>query len=299
VGRTAAVLVLCGLGIAGCPRDATESVSGPRRARPVTGVVARVGDRPILASEIETRMKSDGIGAEEALEELIDEELLIQEAMRQGYTVDQADERAIERLMVRALLHDIEGEITPESISEQEVRQDFAEHADKLRSAERRRSWHILVQDPSEAGEALAQSILKEARDAEDPRSLFERYAKGDEERTPLPVKAEELPAITRKASIEQPYKQALFAAKSTGLLKRPVKTSYGWHVIFLEEIIPAGAETVQDFEDQIRKRLAQKKRLERVVSIVDRLEAQGLVTYNDKAVKRLVSMAGLPKRAE
>lgn len=191
MGRAAAVLVLCGLGIAGCRRDVRESVSGLPQTGTVAGVVARVGNQPILASELEARMSADGIGAEEALQALVNEELLVQEATRKGYTTDQADERAIERLMVRAMLHDIEREITPESIPEGEVRQDFTEHADKLRSPE------------------------------------------------------------------------------------------------------------VQDLDEEIRERLAQKKRFERVTSIVERLQAQGLVTYNDPAVKRVLSMAGLPQRAE
>lgn len=297
--RAIAILVLYGLGIAGCSRDSTESSSRPAQTRSVADIVARVGDQPIGASDIQARMKADGIGAKEALQELIDEELLFQEAHREGLTEDREDERAVERLMVRAMLHDIEREITPESISEQEIRQDFAEHADKLQSPERRRSWHILVQDTTEAGHELAQSILTDAREAKNPRSVYEHYAHGERAQGSLPIKAEELPAITMKANIEEPYKKALFAAKSEGLLKSPVKTSYGWHVIDLEEIIPAGNETAEDFEEEIRERLSQKKRFERVMSIIDELQGRGLVSYDDDAVNRLLSMAGLPKRAE
>ena len=136
-------------------------------------------------------------------------------------------------------------------------------------------------------------------RDADDPRKVYERYAQEHDAKTPFPVKAEELPAITMKASIERPYKDALFAANSVGPLKSPVKTSYGWHVIFLEEIIPAEHETVSEAEEGIRERLSQKKRLERVVSIIDKLQAQGVVEYNEPGVKQLLSMSGLPKRAE
>lgn len=294
-----AILVSCGLGVAGCSRDSADSASQPAHAPPAAGVVARVGDQPITESDIRARMNADGVGAEQALQELIDEELWAWEARRRGLTETREDERSVERLMVRAMLHDIEREITPESISEQEVRQDFAERADELRSPEKRRSWHILVQDTTEAGHALAESILKEAREAEDPRSVYERYAGGEANHASLPIKAEELPPITIKASIEEPYKKALFAAKSEGLLKHPVETSYGWHVIDLEEIIPAGDETAQDFEEAIRQRLSQKKRFERVMGIIEQLQAKGLVTYHDDAVNRLLSMSGLPKRAE
>jgi peptidyl-prolyl cis-trans isomerase C len=291
--------MLCGLAIAGCARDSSDSVTRRRDARPVADVVARVGDRAIGLSDVQARMKADRIGPEAALQELVDEEVLLQEAIRQGFTQDPEDERAAERLMVRAMLHDIEREITPESISEREVREDFAAHADKLQLPERRRSWHILVRDPSEAGRALAQSILEEVRAAEDPRAVFERHAQEPEEKYPIPVKAEELPAITAKAKMERPYLDALFAAESTGPLKRLVKTSYGWHALFVEEIIPAERKTILEVEGEIRERLSQKKRFERIVSIVEKLRAQGLVEYDEEGVEQLMSMTGLPERTE
>ena len=184
------------------------------------------------------------VGAEAALEQLVDEALLAQEAERLGFTEDRGDERSIERLMVRTMLHDLEEKNTPESISEEEVREVYALHADKFRDPERRRSWHILVEDESEAAEALAESILREIREAEDPRSVFDRYADGEPEGLDFDVRAEDLPAITEKARIEKPYKDALFAAKSEGPLKNVVKTSYGWHAIVVAEILPEEVRT-------------------------------------------------------
>lgn len=299
VGRAIAVFMACGLAIAGCARDSSDAIPKRRDVRPVTDVVARVGGRPIGVAEVEARMKADGIDAKAALEALIEEELLAEEAVRLGFTEDAEARRAAERLMVRSMLHDIEREITPESIPEQEVRQDFKTYADKLQSPERRRSWHILVREPSDEGKKLAQSILDEVLEAEEPRSVYERYAEGGAPDAPSSVKAEELPAITMKAGMAKPYKEALFAAKSTGVLPHLVKTSYGWHVIFLEEIVPAEHKTLQDVEGEIRERLSQKKRFQRVVAIVDALRAHGLVTYDEENVEHLLSMSGLPRRAQ
>lgn len=178
-----------------------------------------------------------------------------------------------------------------------EVRADFAEHRDKLQVPERRRSWHILVKDSSEAGRRLAESILREVRRADDPKAVYHRYAGGDGVETELEVSAEELPPMSTKAGIEKPYKDALFGAKSEGPLEEVVGTSYGWHAIMLTEIIPAEKRTVQDVEDEIRKRLSQKKRFEKLVEIVRKLEAEGMVQYDDRGVERLLSMAGLPER--
>ena len=48
----------------------------------------------------------------------------------------------------------------------------------------------------------------------------------------------------------------------------------------------------------EIRDRLSQKKRFEKLVGTVGSLEAQGLVQYDDAGVERLMSMSGLPTRA-
>jgi hypothetical protein len=259
--------------------------------------IARVGDRPIGAADVALRMEAEDLNAEEALERLIDEELLVQEARRRGITEGHDDERALERIMVRAMLHDLEADLTPEAVPDEEVREDFEAQREKLELPERRKSWHILVKDTSEAGRRLAESIEAEVHAANDPRSVFRRYAEGGNAETPPEVRAEDLPPITRRAGIEQPYKDALFAAESTGPLDSLVETSYGLHVIVLAEILPSERRTLKDVEGEIRARLSQKKRFERLAKLVQAGEAEGLVEYDEKGVARLLEMPGLPER--
>lgn len=243
-------------------------------------------------------MAADGVGPAAALQELIDEDLLLQEAERLGLTEERATERSIERLMVRAMLHDLEKENTPESISEREAREYYAQHAKQLQVLERRGSWHILVKDTGDAGRTLAESILRELRQADDPRTVYQRYANTGPAGTGPEVKAEELPPITKNANIEKPYKNALFAAKAIGPLKKVVKTSYGWHAIVLTQIIPAERTTFASAEGEIRKRLSQAKRLQKVIKIVQGLQAKGLVHYDKQGVERLLAMPALPEPA-
>ncbi len=296
------VIVIAALGavaLAGCNRDSGQSHAGQRDTRIVADVVARVGGHSIGVADLERRMASEEIDAAAALQQLIDEELLVQEAKRFEFTEDRDGERTIERLMVRSMLHDLEQENTPESISDKEVRASFAKHADEFEVLERRRSWHILVTEQSDAGKALAELILRQLREANDPRSVYELYADGGPEGTELEVKAEDLPAITTKAKMAKSYKRALFAAKSVGPLEKVVKTPYGWHAIVVAEILPGESGSIGDVEPEIRERLSQAKRFQKIVEIIQDLEAQGLVQYDEKVVKRLLSMSGLPERTE
>lgn len=182
------VVALGALALAGCTADSNAPHRAQRDVHVVADPVARVGGHAIGASEVKGRMAADGISASDALERLIDEEILVQEALRRGFTMDHEDERAIDRLMVRAMLRDLEKEITPESISEQEVRESYA-------------------------------------------------------------------------------------------------------------RIEPGKQRGLHEMEGEIRARLCEKKRFERLVEIVRRLEAKGLVHYDDRAVERLTSMQGLPER--
>jgi len=296
-------IALCLLGAAGlgsCDHpSAGPDIQPERKARVVPDLVARVGDRGIGVSEVEGRMAADGIGAEAALEQLIDETLLVREAERDGLALDPEAERTLERLMVRALLHDLETENTPASISEKQVRDDFAAHRDQLEIPERRRSWHILVKDPSEKGRAVAESILGELRRAKDPRAVYERYAEAGPRQDGLNIAAEDLPAITVQANFEKAYKDALFAAPSEGPLQDVVKTPYGWHAIVVAEILPEEHPSLRQVESEIRERLSQQKRFERLVGLVQGLEAQGLVEYNTTGVERLLAMSALPEPQE
>jgi len=285
--------------LAGCGRDSKDGLASEQASDVVHQPVARVGGRSIGTEEVEDLASADAILPEAALQRLIDEEVLAQEAERLGFALEREGERAIERLMVRAMLHDMEKENTPESISQEELREDYALHEDKFQIPERRRSWHILVRDEGAEAEALAGSILRELQQAKDPHSVFERYADGAPKGIQLEVLVEELPPVTRDAALEKSYKDGVFGAKSEGPLKNPVETSYGWHAIVVAEILPAEQRSMADVEEASRFRISQGKRTALLVQTVQALKAEGLVRYDQDGVARLLSRPGLPERAD
>lgn len=299
VHAEARLALLAALVLFGCQPEPGEMSATPENARVVTDMVARVGPQPIGASDVAARMAAEGLDAETALRDLVEEELLVQEAGRRGVILDAETRRTTERLMVRAMLRDFEEDLTPEAIPMQEVEANFESYRERFQVPERRDSWHVLVKDSSEAGRALARSILAEVRATAEPRTIYAKYEEGGAPDSEVEVIAEDLPAITREAGIEKPYKDALFGAESTGPLKKVIETSYGWHVIVLTDIVAGKRRSLSEAEDEIRERLSQKKRFEKLAETVRAREAEGLVQYDDEAVDRLLSMTGLPKRAE
>lgn len=291
--------VLGAIALIGCESRSKDSLGSEVASGAAARPVARVGPRAIGAEEVVDLAVADAIPPEAALQRLIDAEVLAQEAERLGFTVEREAERAIERLMVRSMLHDMEEKNTPESISEQELREDYALHEDKFRIPERRRSWHILVKNKGAEAEALAASILRELQQAKDPYTLYERYAEGAPKGVRLEVLAEELPPVTKDAGLEKPFKDAIFGAKSKGPLKRLVETSYGWHAVVVAEILPAEQLSLSDVEEASRLRISQARRTALLVQTVQGLKAEGLVQYDEEGVERLLSRTGLPERAD
>lgn len=283
----------------GCERLATDAPSAPTQTSVVVQVVAKVGGRAIGAADVRKRMTLDGISAQAAVDAIVEEELLLLGAQRAGLPEDPEAARRVDRTMVRALLHDLEKENTPEGLPDEQVREDFEVNREQFQVLERRGSWHVLVKSDTEEAREIAASILAEARVADDPREVFDRYADDAADHLDLPVVVEELPAMTMKAQIEKPYKDALFKAKTLGPLKEPVSTSYGWHAIVVTGIQPGEVRTFAEVEDEIRERLSRKQRFERLAEVVQRLEAEGLVEYDEALVERLMTVRELPKRAE
>ncbi|MBT8451411.1 MAG: peptidylprolyl isomerase [Deltaproteobacteria bacterium] len=291
--------ILGAVTLVGCESRTKDDLGSEAPSGIAARPVARVGPREIGVEEVEDLAAADGMVPEAAVQRLIDAEVLAQEAERLGLSVDREAERAIERLMVRAMLHDMEEENTPESISEKELREDYALHQDKFRIPERRRSWHILVKDEGAEAKALAASILRELQQAKDPYTVYERYAEGAPKGVSLEVLAEELPPVTKDAGLEKPFKDELFGAKSEGPLKRLVETSYGWHAVVVAEILPAEQLSFADVEEASRLRISQAKRTALLVQTVQALKAEGLVHYDEEGVERLLSGTGLPERAD
>ena len=282
---------------AACERGSDHTTGVADEAADVRDVVAQVAGTSIGASEVESLMAAEQMSAEEALQQLVDEAVLAAEAARRGLSVSSEGRRAVERRMVRSMLHDLEEEATPESVTEKELQEDYERYLDKYRIPELRRSWHLLVKDSSEKGRVLAASILRELRKADDPRAVFERYEERDPEAGEIEVLAEDLPAAPRKSAFERPFADALFEAKAEGPLNDVVETSYGWHAVFLAEIRPEQVKSREDVEEETRNRISQAKRLTEIVRIVQALNAEGLVSYDDAGVERLLAMEGLPER--
>lgn len=284
------VLTGCGEGTAAPRRDEPEPVATRREvasgdARVGGDVIATVDGVPITVSDVETLARTAHLSPEAALRQLEDDLLLSRAAERAG--VGSAPEVADEtrRAAVRALLHRvIEPAHAPEAVTEAEIEARRQEIAPGLSAPETRRASHVLVQLPPDAPQArvdaamrLARSLRDELATEADPAAALDRHA-GREGAFDLVV--EHLDPMARE-QLEAPFADALFAAGAPGLVPEPVRTSYGVHVLVLEEVIPPWEVPREEWEPALRRQLAAEARAAATEELVGQLADQTPVTVS------------------
>src|SRR5438270_5806742 len=180
--RISAILVVLSLAAA-CHK---HEAKGP--------VVAKVGDESITADELKHRLDetSPFLRAryntldrkKEFLENLIRNELLAQEAKRQGYDKSPAVQEQMKRAMIQELIrHQLDEKLTGADIADEELKKFYDAHLDDFVKPERARVFHIFLpaKDAREktAMRKKAQDLLKDidAREKRGEANAFQTVA--------------------------------------------------------------------------------------------------------------------------
>lgn len=236
----------------------------------------------------------------EALNQLIDKELLWQEAQRQGLTVQPAQleqsrqamkasfptPQAFERALANAgfdpdgyadylsrelAIEQLVQRLAPAAIDEREVRQLLQSNRPRLEQPEQIRVRHILLRLPANADDATAAAAeqrvrawLEQLRDGADFAELAQRHSQDS-----TAAAGGDLGYFPRGRMVA-PFEHAAFAL-ADGQVSEPVRTDYGWHLIKLVDRRPAQLDEDQALE-RIRQYLRDKQRAEGLAAILERL---------------------------
>jgi peptidyl-prolyl cis-trans isomerase D len=170
---------------------------------------------------------------------------------RKNLSAYQNPERvSIEYIAVR--LDDI---VKETQVTEEDLRNLYEEQKGSYTSEERRKVSHILVAVDSEGGEAAEQAALTKMSQIQDRLAKGEDFAKVAKETSDDPLSAQnggDLGFIT-KGAMEQNFADAAFALKQ-GELSKPVKTSFGYHLIKVTELSPAMIKPFEEVKDELLK---------------------------------------------
>jgi parvulin-like peptidyl-prolyl isomerase len=259
--------------------------------------VSTVDGEPILLSEVEEVVRATGLPPRRALQRLQDERVLAHLAEAHLDEVPREASEAARRAAVRALLaQEIEATHTPEAVRTEDLERRAAELRDGLSAPEMRRASHALVplradarEETVDAAMRLATRIRDELRDEAAPAAALDRFAGP---RGAFTVEVEHLAPLGRDGLVT-PFADALFGASAPGLLDTIVRTSFGLHVVVLEEIVPPWEVPREEWEPVLRRQLAIEARARATEELARRLSASTTVAI-DPRVAELATTVGL-----
>lgn len=249
-----AVAVLAIAAIFGCTGGerppSPGQASAPTTAALGGTVVARVGDIPIERSLVAAVARAQRVGADVALQRLIDDVLLSEVAKKEGAANDLAVRGAERSALGRALLLRLRGgALAKGPFTDAEIAAQLPGYWLELDRPERRLIVHALVKKDVPNGAEVARALQKELVTANGPdaaRSEAEFTARAKAFQATPPVHVEKFAIVSdgrvaaaNAGSVLESFTKGTFDIPEVLGTSDVVETTYGWHVIRLLEKFP------------------------------------------------------------
>ncbi|ADZ83630.1 peptidylprolyl isomerase [Cellulosilyticum lentocellum] len=238
-------------------------------------VLAVVDGRAIKQSDLYDLLRSIGQNAmqfqsEEGQKQLVDElvmqELLYSDAIKHGLDKEEEFTAALEQMTKSLLKQYAMGKLL-ESVtaSDEEVKEYYETHQGQFKSDEAAKANHILVATLEEA-EKVAEEIKAGLSFAE----AAKKYST-----CPSASQGGALGEFTRGRMVPE-FETAAFAM-SPGEISAPVQTQFGYHIIELEALTPAGLSPLEAVKEQVKEQCLLAKR--QALYLAKRQELESLYT--------------------
>jgi peptidyl-prolyl cis-trans isomerase C len=203
------------------------------------------------------------------LDELIDLELLAEEARRRGLDKQPETQERVRQMLRDELLSEVRASVPlPGDISEADARRYYDEHRDDFREPERRRVAHIALASEAEAKAVLEKALSVSATEWGKLVDAKSKDARGKPGVAMPPELAGDLgivgpPGHARgeNPNVPEPLRAAVFEIdKLGGVLPRVVAAAGSFHVVRLTGKTDARDRTFADAERSIRVALVQER---------------------------------------
>lgn len=250
-------------------------------AKPGDKIIARVNGEPITQNELQVKIDRlppyyralANQQKEKFLDEIINERLFLKEAYKRGVDrnrdVKDLMEEAKKKIMIAKFIED---EITKNTkISDKEIEDYYKLRKKEFVAPERYKASHILVSTESEA-----KKVLERLKNNED----FAVVAK-EVSIDPSKANGGDLGYFAEGQMIPD-FEAACFKLE-VGQTSGAVKTQFGYHIIKLTDKKPSQARTLIEVSDQIKLRLLDMKKREKLEGIIKNLRKKASVTTYEK----------------
>ncbi len=275
----------------GAPGDRAEPAAPARSPEEISRrsqVYASVGELQLTVGEIEDSINSqqpflrgrfsDPEKLREHADRLLRFELLAREAERREFDENPVVVRASKQSAVQHLIRtEFDEQITPESVTDEEVRAHYDANIAEFRRPEMARASHILVAD-----EALARQLIEEAKEA-DVRA-FRALARRHSIDTATKLRGGDLRYFTREGRppggrdepIHQAIVSATFELEDVGdVAPEPIAVNEAFSVLKLTGRRAMEERAFENAAQGVRLRLWREKRQAAIEEFVNGLRRQ------------------------
>ncbi len=211
------------------------------------------------------------------------EEVFYQEAQKQGITKEEALNQARRYVLLNKLL---EKEVLSKlpSVTDEEAQEFYTQSPQLFYKKEEVRASHILVDNTSLE---LAKSIIKELNAAKNLSTKFKELSDKYSIDTGAKIQGGDLGLFGKDQMVPE-FENAAFAMSVGKVSSAPVKTQFGYHVIYLTAKSKARQLTFNETRSQIKTYLMNKKAEVQTPVYIESLRRAAKITRNEKAIAEL-----------
>lgn len=218
---------------------------------------------------------SSQAGAKRLLDEMIAGELLYLDALDHSFqeeeefkkTLEEATHGLLQRYAIQKLLQDV-------TATDEELHSYFERNKSKFISSDQLRARHILVEQ-----EAEAKKIKGEIEKGLDFSEAAQKYSS-----CPSKEKGGDL-GFFEKGRMVPEFEEVAFALE-VGELSDLVKTSFGYHLIMVDEKVTSGEKSFEEVASQLSQMVVQEKQGEVYDTKLAELKEKYSVEVNEEALK-------------
>ena len=258
------------------PLDAPSDLGARALAR-VNGAVITGEDFKVAFDDLPTESRLPARTTPTLLlQTLVRRELLYQAALRAGLDRDPTVARKIQKLARDLLIVEMaDRERTKgEAITDEALRQYYDAHPHHFNRPERISASHILVKTRPEA-----EALLAELKTGADFATLAQEHSRDDLTRD----RGGRIFVILR-GQMTPEFEAAAFALEPGGI-SDVVQDKDGYHVVQLNERVPATVVPFETVKEKLRQRLAFERGQDRLRAVLAELEAQGKIEVDEGAL--------------
>lgn len=239
-------------------------------------VYAKVNGMDVTAGDIAMVIRNPRINFDQLppqtqqkiLDQAIDGKLLTSKAIKEGVEKTEAFKKALEKVK-RDLALEVwmKEQYKKAKVTDAQAKAFYDQNKDKFKQPAQVKARHILVKTEKEAQDIINQLKGLSGKKLE---NKFIELAK-TKSTGPSKVNGGELGWFSAKRMVPE-FSKAAFALKKGQITKTPVKTQFGYHVIYVEDKKDGGNVAFANVKDRIKAQLKIQKFQKNVQTIAKKL---------------------------